>query len=123
MDFAPYKELLLQMKAEVQIPVEEIETVLHTERAADDLDIASADSSAALAKRLLERQNSYVKRIDIALKKIEEGTYGECEECGQMISPKRLLARPVALMCVICKEKQEKEEKKEKAPRGFLSGE
>jgi len=123
MDYAPYKELLLQMKAEAQIPTEELETVLHTERAADEIDSATADSSAALAKRLLERQNAYVKRIDIALKKIEEGTYGECEECGTMISPKRLLARPVALLCVMCKEKQEKEEKKDKAPRGFLSGE
>jgi len=123
MDYAPYKELLEKMKEEAQIPVEEIETVLYTERAADELDIAQADSAAALQKRLLERQSSYIKRIDVALQKIEDGTYGECEECGQMIAPKRLLARPVALLCVLCKERQEKSEKKDKAPRGFLSGE
>ena len=123
MDLTPYKELLLKMKEDAQASDEEVATVLQTERVADELDIATSDSHAALANRLLERQSSYVKRIDIALKKIEDGTYGECEDCGQKIAPKRLLARPVALLCVLCKERQEKREKKDKAPRGFLSGE
>jgi DnaK suppressor protein len=124
MDFSPYKEILLKMKQEAQSPSDDtIATVLQAERAADEVDIATADSSAALANRLLERQSFYVKRIDVALKKIEDGTYGECEECGAMIAPKRLLARPVALLCVLCKEKQEKKEKKDKVTRGFLSGE
>lgn len=123
MDLTPYKELLLKMKEDAQASDEEVATVLQTERAADELDIATSDSHAALANRLLERQSSYIKRIDIALKKIEDGTYGECEDCGQKIAPKRLLARPVALLCVLCKERQEKREKKDKAPRGFLSGE
>lgn len=124
MDYTPYKELLLQMKREALTTTEEVTSVMLTEQAADEIDVATQDSQAALAKRLLERKSSYIKRIDEALEKIEEGTYGECEDCGGEIAPKRLLARPVALMCVLCKEKQERKEKAEKSTgRGFLSAE
>ena len=122
MEYAPYKKLLLQMKTDALVNEEDITTTMQSERAADEIDVAANDSNAALAKRLLERQQSYVKRIDIALKKIEEGNYGECEGCGELISEKRLMAWPVAVLCILCKEKQEKIEKAEKMPRGFMSG-
>ena len=122
-DVTPYKELLLKLRAEALTSDNEIASALHSEQAADEIDIATSDSQSALANRLLERKAQYVKRIDVALEKVEEGTYGECEDCGTMIAPKRLLARPMALLCVLCKEKQERNEKKEKATRGFLSGE
>jgi DnaK suppressor protein len=123
-DATPYKELLLKLRAEALTTSEvEVASALHSEQAADEIDIATSDSQSALAHRLLDRKTSYVKRIDVALEKIEEGTYGECEDCGTIIAPKRLLARPMALLCVLCKEKQEKIEKKEKSTRGFLSGE
>jgi DnaK suppressor protein len=124
LDYAPFKELLLKMKEEIKESTkEEIDKSLQTEQAADELDIAASDTNAALAKRLLERQYSYIKRIDVALDKIKEGTYGECEMCGDMIAPKRLLARPIALLCVLCKEKEEKKEKWERGPRGIMSEE
>jgi DnaK suppressor protein len=121
MDLAPYKELLLKMRQESNVDETDFTTTMKAEQAADEIDVASNDSNAALAKRLLERQQSYVKRIDIALAKIDDGTYGECEGCGEMISAKRLLARPIAVMCILCKEKQEQKEKVEKLPRGFMS--
>lgn len=121
MDYALYKKLLLQMKTEAIVNEDVITTTMLSERAADEIDVAANDSNAALSKRLLERQQAYVKRIDVALKKIEDGEYGECEGCGELISEKRLLARPVAVLCILCKEKQEKIEKAEKTPRGFLS--
>lgn len=123
MDYAPYKNLLLQMKTDAIVNEEDITTTMTTEHAADEIDVAANDSNAALAKRLLERQQSYVKRIDIALQKIDDGEYGECEGCGDLISEKRLMARPIAVLCILCKEKQEKLEKIEKMPRGFTSGE
>jgi len=123
MDVAQFKEILLQLRSESLASDNKITETLVSERAADEIDVATQDSSAALQKRLLERQSSYVKRIDAALRKIEDGTYGECEMCGDMIAPKRLLARPVALLCVLCKEKQERLEKADKAPRGFMSDE
>jgi DnaK suppressor protein len=122
MDYAPYKELLLKMKEEALIHKDDVTTTFQSEPAADELDVAAQDNATALAKRLLERQQSYVRRIDIALEKIEEGTYGECEGCGDMISAKRLLARPVAVLCILCKEKQERAEKVAKSvSRGFTS--
>jgi len=123
MDLAIYKEMLQQMRSEALATDDKIADTLVLERAADELDVASLDSQAAIQKRLMERQTSYVKRIDIALAKIADGTYGECESCGDMISPKRLLARPVAVLCILCKEKQERLEKVDKAPRGFTSDE
>lgn len=122
MDLKIFKELLEQKKQEIQAQAKELlQATLYSERAADDLDVATQDSSSALAKRLLERQNSYLKRVEKTLKKIDEGTYGECEGCGEMISEKRLLARPIAVLCILCKERQEKLEKNEKSPRGILS--
>lgn len=121
MDFTPYRDFLLTLKQEATVATVDIASAMHTERVADDIDVATNDSNAALAKRLLERQQSYAKRIDIALSKIDDGTYGECEGCGEMISPKRLFIRPVAVLCILCKEKQELKEKIEKLPRGFLS--
>jgi DnaK suppressor protein len=124
LDIAQFKAILLKMKQEIKTTTnDEIEKSLQSAQAADELDIASADVDATIAKRLLERQYSYIKRIDVALQKIEDGTYGECEGCGEMIAPKRLLARPIALLCVLCKEKEEKKEKWEKAPRGFMAEE
>ena len=92
-------------------------------KAADDLDNAVADNNAALATKLFARQNAYLKRIEESLKKIEQGTYGLCESCGDNINYKRLLARPTALLCVSCKEEQEREEQKEKdkLKGGFLA--
>jgi DnaK suppressor protein len=123
MDYAPYKTLLLSMQKEALVHADDVATTFHAEPAADELDVAAQDNATALAKRLLERQQSYVRRIDVALKKIEDCTYGECVSCGEMISEKRLLARPVAVLCILCKEKQEKHEKIEKSKRGFTSEE
>lgn len=49
-------------------------------------------------------------KIELALRKIDEGTFGICEECDEPISQKRLAARPEAPLCIQCKEAQEKEE-------------
>ena len=49
-------------------------------------------------------------KIDLALRKLDEGIYGICEECEEMISIKRLQARPEAPLCIQCKEAQEREE-------------
>ncbi len=72
-----------------------------------------ADQAAALelqriksALSSLERQK--LQNIDNALKKIEEGTYGICAECGELIDEKRLMIKPFAIYCVKCREKKEK---------------
>jgi DnaK suppressor protein len=125
LNLAEYKDLLLKMKQDVLATASEakiIDNLQFVERdPGDEVDIATMDTASQLQSRLLERNTLLNKRIDIALKKIDDGTYGECEKCGDPISPKRLLARPVAILCLSCKEKQERLEKREKAPRGFMS--
>ena len=80
----------------------------------DEVDLATAEYEAAFEYRLRDREKYLVKKIDKALIRIEAGEYDECESCGSIISKKRLLARPEATLCIVCKEEQEQIEK------GFL---
>ena len=71
---------------------------------------ASTESNRNLAFRIRERESKLIRKIEQALKKLEDGTFGICEECGEEISDQRLEARPIATLCIRCKEKQETEE-------------
>jgi DnaK suppressor protein len=61
--------------------------------------------------RLRGREKTFLQKIDRALRKIDEGDFGVCEECGEEISTKRLEARPETTLCIRCKEDQERHEK------------
>lgn len=76
----------------------------------DEIDIATAQKEEQLETRLNERNLLFLKKVEAAKKKIEEGTYGVCEDCGAEISQKRLLARPTASLCIGCQEEKEKTE-------------
>ncbi|HLD99121.1 MAG TPA: TraR/DksA family transcriptional regulator [Bdellovibrionota bacterium] len=76
----------------------------------DELDQATTDIEQSMRMRLRNREMLYIKKIDEALKRVEEGTFGECEECGEDIELRRLEARPTATLCVSCKEEQERQE-------------
>ena len=76
----------------------------------DEVDQASTDTEQSMRMRLRNRETLYLKKIDEALARIEEGTFGECSECGDDIELKRLEARPTATLCVSCKEEQERAE-------------
>ncbi|HPQ80492.1 MAG TPA: RNA polymerase-binding protein DksA [bacterium] len=78
---------------------------------ADEVDLASSEAGQSLNLRLRDRELVLLKKIDKTLKKIEEGEFGVCERCGEEIGVKRLEARPVAEMCIRCKEELEKVEK------------
>jgi DnaK suppressor protein len=73
----------------------------------DEIDAASSEMTLAFQGRLRERERGLIAKIDQALRKIEEGVYGECEACGEEISLKRIEARPVAELCIDCKAEQE----------------
>lgn len=77
----------------------------------DEVDLATAEYEAAFENRLRDREKFLLKKIDKALKRIEEGEYDECESCGTVIAKKRLEARPEATLCIVCKEEQEQIEK------------
>ncbi len=76
----------------------------------DELDQASTDIEQSMRMRLVNRETLYIKKVDEALKRIEDGTFGECQECEEYIEFRRLEARPTATLCVACKEEQERRE-------------
>ena len=78
---------------------------------ADIVDQASSYTEKNVEMRAINRQIKLITKIDSALKKIQEGTYGFCEDTGEPIGLKRLMARPVATLCIAAQEKHEKEEK------------
>ena len=78
---------------------------------ADIMDQASSYTEKNVEMKAINRQIKLISKIDQAIKKIENGTYGFCEETGEPIGIKRLIARPVATLCIAAQEKHEKEEK------------
>jgi len=78
---------------------------------ADIVDQASSYTDKNVEMKAINRQIKLISKIDSAIKKIENGTYGFCEETGEPIGIKRLMARPVATLCIAAQEKHEKNEK------------
>ena len=78
---------------------------------ADIVDQASSYTEKNVEMRAINRQIKLISKIDAALKRIEDGTYGYCKETGEPIGLKRLMARPVAPLSITAQEKHEKEEK------------
>ena len=78
---------------------------------ADIVDQASSYTEKNVEMRAINRQIKLISKIDKAIKKIEDDTYGFCEETGEPIGIKRLIARPIAILCIAAQEKHEKEEK------------
>ena len=78
---------------------------------ADIVDQASSYTEKNVEMRAINRQIKLIAKIDGALKKIQDGTYGYCAETGEPIGIKRLIARPVATLCIAAQEKHEKNEK------------
>jgi DnaK suppressor protein len=76
----------------------------------DELDQATTDVEQSMRMRLRNRETLYIKKLEEALARIEEGTFGDCESCGEDIELRRLEARPTATLCVSCKEDQERKE-------------
>jgi DnaK suppressor protein len=71
--------------------------------APDPLDSASLDSERNVTLRIRDRERKLIRKVKDALERIEDGTYGECELCGEDISIARLRARPVTNHCIKCK--------------------
>lgn len=83
------------------------DTVNHPDLA----DRATSESERALELRTRDRQRKLIAKIDEALNRIDEGTYGYCEETGERISVRRLDARPIAMLSIEAQERHERREK------------
>lgn len=77
----------------------------------DEMDLASSEYLQSFTFRLRGREKVFLDKIEKALRKIEDGSFGTCEECAEEISVKRLEARPETTLCIRCKEDQERMEK------------
>jgi DnaK suppressor protein len=77
----------------------------------DVSDQASAEEDQRFSMRIMEREQKLLKKVDEALDRMKNQTYGICEECGEDIPYKRLKARPVTTFCIECKTLQEQKER------------
>ena len=77
----------------------------------DIVDQASSQTEKSVELRASNRRRKLINKIDRALKKIKDGTYGFCEETGEEIGLKRLIARPIATLSIEAQERHEKQEK------------
>ena len=108
------KKKLEKQKAELLSEAEQtLNDKLSTEKESfpDPTDQAVAELDNNFLLRLRGRERKLLKKIEEAISRIDSGTYGICESCGEKISIKRLEARPVTALCIECKTRQEEEEK------------
>jgi DnaK suppressor protein len=83
----------------------------HDDNLPDPTDRATLESDRNFTLRIRDRERKLIGKIKEAMERIDTGTYGICELCGEEISEARLKARPVTTLCIECKRKQENEEK------------
>jgi len=84
----------------------------------DSIDESMEEEIFSTELRLRDREKFLLGKIDEALRRIEENTIDECEDCAEPIGFKRLLARPVTTYCIDCKEEREKEEQSQAQQAG-----
>ncbi len=110
-----FKELLTKEKERLLEKMERMkngEVYVDKEQIKDVVDAASDELDKAFVMRIRDRELKLIKKIDEALNRIDNGNYGICEECGCEIEERRLKARPVATLCISCKEEQEEQEQR-----------
>ncbi|MFI0474282.1 RNA polymerase-binding protein DksA [Halomonas sp. HMF6819] len=106
-----FRQRLQDERDEIQARLAEIRaSIASHERDSDEADQASFEEELRLSLRQADRESRLVKNIDAALKRIENGEYGFCEETGEPIGIARLLFRPTARLCIEAKERQERQE-------------
>ncbi|UYG09035.1 TraR/DksA family transcriptional regulator [Halomonas sp. M4R1S46] len=94
------------------------ESIAHHERGGDELDQAAGEEEMRLALRQADRETRLLRNIDTALRRLDEGEYGYCEETGLPIGLARLMFRPTARLCVEAKARQEQRERHYHKARG-----
>ena len=113
-DLKKFRELLELRKKEILDQAESTKEkgiAFDPDDLPDEVDLASSEADQSMNLRLRDRERVLLRKVDKAIEKIEKGEYGTCETCGEDIEVKRLEARPVADLCIRCKEEQERQER------------
>lgn len=110
---AYFRSKLLHWKNDILREARETLEILQQENAnhPDLADRASSETDRAIELRARDRQRKLISKIDSALQRLDEGTYGFCEETGEPISLRRLDARPIATLSIEAQERHERREK------------
>lgn len=108
-----FRGLLKQKSAEILTGAEKTLSDMtdFSDNFPDPADRATLESDRNFELRIRDRERKLLQKIRSALERIDTGTFGICESCGEDISEKRLQARPVTTLCLECKKKQEAAEK------------
>jgi len=106
------KQLLLEQREEILTHGKTMRVDFNNgeDKLKDEVDVAVKDVEESMKMRLGNREGLYFKKIEEALLRMQEGTYGECLTCGASIGLKRLEVRPTAELCIECKEAAERGE-------------
>jgi len=107
-----FRDRLTSMRNELQLKVDEtVEYMREQETVADPADRATVEEEHALELRTRDRERKLLKKIEQALARIDDGSYGYCEETGEPIGIARLLARPTATLSVEAQTRRERVQK------------
>jgi DnaK suppressor protein len=87
------------------------EIVLSQDDLMDETDLAASEVNQNLVFKLRDRERLLLSKIDEAMSRIDDGSFGSCADCEEPIENRRLEARPMSTLCIACKEKQEHREK------------
>lgn len=109
--FEEVRGMLIEQKREILQKIRGGKKDQLTKQGGDFIDIATDSLEHELNYIFEEREREKLQNIDQALKRIKEGTYGECDDCGDDIELERLLALPFTRLCLDCKSKQERQKK------------
>ncbi len=106
------KKNLLKQKETLLAEAEEALDALPGQTVFPDMgDQATAETDRSFMLRLRSREQKLLKKIEAAIERIDSGTFGICDDCGEKIDIRRLEARPVTTLCIECKTQQEEEER------------
>lgn len=111
---AKYRKLLLDEKQRILNNAKNAlknELVISSDDLFDETDLAASEVNQNLTFKLRDRERQLLSKIDEAMARIEDGSFGSCADCEEPIEVKRLEARPMSDLCIACKEKQEHRQK------------
>ncbi len=108
-DLVRFKKIFIEQRQQLLMNFTVVDEQLMTNpEDKDEVDQANADMEQSIRMQLKNRETFTLRKVTEALKKIDDGTYGECDSCGEHIELRRLQARPTATLCIACKEEEEK---------------
>jgi DnaK suppressor protein len=109
-----FRKLLMEEKQRLLVNSQNAlknELALSPDDLADETDLAVSALNQSLVFKLRDRERQLLAKVAQALQRLDEGTFGMCQECEEPIEPRRLEARPVSTLCISCKEREEHREK------------